>query len=131
MKLNLLPFSAALLALPVVAQAHMETLSDEDLSAVHGQGSYTLKAGTLGLYTLNTADVGAYTVGPVPLSSVYTAINDWNPGLVSTVKTQSLTAANTALTPVTVALQAQFATVPIFGSYLSAAFTPVKVVFSP
>jgi hypothetical protein len=109
----------------------METLSDEDLSAVHGQGSYTLKAGTVGLYTLDTADVGAHTVGPVPLSSVYAAINGWNSSLVSTVKSQSLTAANIALTPVTVALQAQFATIPVFGSTLSATFTPVKVVFSP
>ncbi len=131
MKLNLLPLSAVFLVMPLVAQAHMEALSDEDLSAVHGEGIYTLKAGTVSLYTLDTADIGAYAVGSVPLSSIYAGINTRNPALVSKVKDQSLAAANTALAPVTAALQAQFATVPIFGSYLSATFTPVKVVFSP
>ena len=127
MKRNLLPLSAAFLVLPVVAQAHMEVLSDDDLSAVHGQGSYTLMAGTVSLYTLNTADIGAYSIGPVQFSSIYNGVNTWSPTLVETVKGQSLSAANTALEPVTVALRAQFSTVPVLGDYLSATFTPVKI----
>jgi hypothetical protein len=123
----LLSLAASLLAAPLAVQAQMEMLSDDDLSAIHGEGIYTLKAGTLSLYSVNTADIGAYSVGPIQLSAVYDVIDSRNPALVDAVKTQSLNAANTALTPVTVGLRAQFATIPVFGDYLSDTFTPVKI----
>jgi hypothetical protein len=129
-KPSLLSLAAGLLAAPLAVQAQMEMLSDDALSAIHGEGIYTLKAGTLSLYSVDTADIGAYTIGPIPLSAVYGVINDRRPILVDAVKTQSLVAANTALTPVTVGLQAQFATIPVFGSSLSATFTPVEISFT-
>ena len=119
MKPYLLSLAASLLAAPLAVQAQMEMLSDDDLSAIHGEGIYTLKAGTVSLYSVDMADIGSYTVGAVPLSAVYNGIYDRKPALVDTVKAQSLNAANTALTPVTVGLRAQFATIPVFGDYLS------------
>lgn len=131
MKPYLLSLAASLLAAPLAVQAQMEMLSDDDLSAIHGEGIYTLKAGTVSLYSIDTADIGSYAVGPIPLSAVYNGIYSRNPELVNTVKAQSLTAANNALTPVTVGLRAQFATIPVFGSYLSDTFTPVEITFAP
>ncbi len=131
MKPYLLSLAASLLAAPLAVQAQMEMLSDDDLSAIHGEGIYTLKAGTVSLYSVDTADIGSYTVGTVPLSAVYSGIYGRKPALVDTVKEQSLAAANTALTPVTLGLRAQFATIPVFGDYLSDTFTPVRITFEP
>ena len=130
MKKFLLPL-APLLAAPLAAHAELQNLTDEDLSAIHAQGLYSLKAGTLDLYTFDTTVIGGYRVGPVQFSTVYNAVNDRNPVLVDAAKGTALNATNLALTPVTVALQAQFATVPFFGSYLSQTFTPVQVIFPP
>jgi hypothetical protein len=126
----LLSLAAGLLAAPLAVQAQMEMLSDADLSAIHGEGIYTLKAGTLSLYSVDMADIGSHTVGTVPLSAVYGGIYGRKPALVDTVKTQSLNAANAALVPVTVGLRAQFATIPVFGDYLSDTFTPVAITFT-
>lgn len=131
MKPYLLSLAASLLAAPLAVQAQMEMLSDDDLSAIHGEGIYTLKAGTVDLYSVDMADIGSYTIGAVPLASIYNGIYDRKPALVDTVKAQSLNAANTALTPVTVGLRAQFATIPVFGDYLSTTFTPVEISFTP
>lgn len=130
MKPYLLSLAASLLAAPLAVQAQMEMLSDDDLSAIHGEGIYTLKAGTVDLYSVDMADIGSYTVGTVPLSTVYSGIYGRNSTLVDAVKEQSLAAANTALTPVTLGLRAQFATIPVFGDYLSDTFTPVKIYFT-
>jgi hypothetical protein len=131
MKPYLLSLAASLLAAPLAVQAQMEMLSDDDLSAIHGEGIYTLKAGTVSLYSVDMADIGSYTVGTIPLSAVYSGVHGRMPGLVEAVKEQSLTAANTALTPVTVGLQAQFATIPVIGDNLSATLTPVKIYITP
>lgn len=131
MKPYLLGLAAGLLAAPLAVQAQMKMLSDDALADIHGEGVYTLKAGTLSLYSVDMSDIGSQVVGPIPLSAVYDGINSRNPALVDAVKTQSLNAANTALTPVTVGLRAQFATIPVFGSYLSDTFTPVKITFTP
>ena len=130
MKPYLLSLAASLLAAPLAVQAQMEMLSDNDLSAIHGEGIYTLKAGTVDLYSVDMADIGSYTVGAVPLASIYNGIHDRKPLVVETAKTQALAAANAALTPVTLGLQAQFATIPVFGDYLSDTFTPVKIYFT-
>jgi len=127
----LLSLAASLLAAPLAVQAQMEMLSDDDLSAIHGEGIYTLKAGTVSLYSVDTADIRSYTVGAVPLSAVYGGIYGRKHDLVNAVKEQSLNAANTALTPVTLGLRAQFATIPVFGGYLSDTFTPVRITFDP
>ena len=128
MKPYLLSLAASLLAAPLAVQAQMEMLSDDDLSAIHGEGIYTLKAGTVDLYSVDMADIGSYTVGTVPLSAVYSGIYSRNSTLVDAVKTQSLNAANAALVPVNVGLRAQFATIPVFGSYLTDTFTPVEII---
>lgn len=130
MKPYLLSLAASLLAAPLAVQAQMEMLSDDDLSAIHGEGIYTLKAGNVSLYSVDTADIGNYTVGAVPLSAVYSGIYGRKPTLVDTAKTQSFNAANTALTSVTLGLRAQFATIPVFGGYLSDTFTPVQITFT-
>ena len=130
MKKFLLPL-APLLAAPLAAHAELQNLTDEDLSAIHAQGLYSLKAGTLDLYTFDTTVIGGYGVGPIQFSDVYGAVYGRTPGLVDAAKDAALNTTNLALTPVTVALQAQFATVPVFGTYLSNTFTPVKVVFTP
>ena len=130
MKPYLLSLAASLLAAPLAVQAQMEMLSDDDLSAIHGEGIYTLKAGTVDLYSVDMADIGSYTVGAVPLASIYNGIYDRKPALVDTVKAQSFNAANTALTSVTLGLRAQFATIPVFGGYLSDTFTPVQITFT-
>lgn len=130
MKKFLLPL-APLLAAPLAAHAELQNLTDEDLSAIHAQGLYSLKAGTLNLYTVDTTVIGGYGVGPVQFSSIYGAVNSFNPGLVSAAKGAALNTTNLALAPVNVALQAQFATIPFFGDYLSNTFTPVQVVFTP
>lgn len=130
MKKFLIPL-VPLLASPLAAQAELQNLADEDLAAIHGQGSYSLKAGQLNLYTLDASVLGGYGVGPVRFSSVYEAVNDRNPGLVDTARETALNAGNAALAPVNVALQAQFATIPVFGTYLSQTFTPVRFTFTP
>ena len=130
MKPYLLSLAASLLAAPLAVQAQMEMLSDDDLSAIHGEGIYTLKAGTVSLYSVDTADIGSYTVGAVPLASIYNGLYDRKPLAVETAKTQALTAANAALTPVNVGLRAQFAAIPVFGGYLSDTFTPVQITFT-
>ena len=129
MKKFLLPL-APLLAPPLAAHAELQNLADEDLSAIHAQGFYSLKAGTLNLYTVDTTSIGGYRVGPVQFSSIYGAAYERNPDLVDATKGAALNAANVALAPVNVALQAQFATIPIFGDYLSQTFTPVRIDFT-
>ena len=130
MKPYLLSLAASLLAAPLAVQAQMEMLSDDDLSAIHGEGIYTLKAGTVSLYSVDTSVIGAFTIGPIPLSAIYSGIYGRNPTLVDAVNTQSLNAINTALTPVTIGLRAQFATIPLFGPYLSNQYTPVRISWS-
>lgn len=130
MKKFLIPF-APLLATPLAAQAELQNLADEDLSAIHAQGLYSLKAGQLNLYTVDTTELGGYRVGPVQLSSIYETVSARSPGLVDAVTETAVSAGNTALAPVNVTLKAQFATIPVFGNYLSEAFTPVRVDFTP
>ena len=122
---------ASLLMAPLAAQAELQSLADEDLSAVHAQGLYSLKAGNLDLYTVDTTVLGGYRVGPVQFSSLYNAVNDRNPEFVDATRGAALNAANAALAPANVALRAQFATIPLVGDYLSETFTPVRFTFTP
>ncbi len=46
MKPYLLSLAASLLAAPLAVQAQMEMLSDDDLSAIHGEGIYTHMEGS-------------------------------------------------------------------------------------
>lgn len=129
MKKFLLPL-APLLATPLAAHAELQNLADEELSAIHAQGLYSLKAGTLNLYTFDTASLGGYGVGPVQFSSIYSTVYDRNPERVDAARDAVLTTTNLALAPVNAALQVQFATVPVFGDYLSQTFTPVRIDFT-
>lgn len=95
---------ASLLMAPLAAQAELQSLADEDLSAVHAQGLYSLKAGNLDLYTVDTTVLGGYRVGPVQFSSLYNAVNDRNPEFVDATRGAALNAANAALAPANVAL---------------------------
>ena len=130
MKPYLLSLAASLLAAPLAVQAQMEMLSDDDLSAIHGEGIYTLKAGNVSLYSVDMQDVGEHTVGPVPLYEIYDRIYQRNSFFVDVVTYQAINAANTALKPVTLGLRAQFATIPFFGDILSNKYTPVRISWS-
>ena len=131
MKKFLLPLTAPLLAAPLAAQAALQPLDDDSLSAVHAQGFYTLRAGELDLHTLDTTTIGARNVRGVEFSTVYQAAYSRAPNVIDTAKDTALETTNAALVPVTVSLRAQFALIPIVGDALAAQYTPVKVEFSP
>ncbi|MDY6955839.1 MAG: hypothetical protein SVO96_03045 [Pseudomonadota bacterium] len=131
MKQFLIPLAAPLLASPLAAQAALQPLDDDSLSAVHAQGFYTLRAGELDLYTLDTTTIGAHSVRGVEFSTVYQAAYSRAPGVIDTAKDTALETTNAALVPVTVSLRAQFATIPFVGEALAARYTPVKVEYSP
>lgn len=130
MKQFLISLAAPLLAAPLAAQAALQPLDDDSLSAIHAQGFYTLRAGTVDLYTLDTATIGAYRVGGLTFSTVYQAAYGRAPGVIDTAKDTALEATNAALVPVTVSLRAQFATIPFVGDALAEMYTPVSVEFS-
>ncbi len=124
---TLLGFTAIAL-LPLVAQADMKTMSNDELAAVEAQGRYSISAGSLSLFTFDTAVLAA-----TPANGVYQLVNARAPNLVPTVRDRGLTVVNeVVLPPVNVAVRTTLiASIPIFGSTVADMVTPIGISFTP
>lgn len=119
---------AALVMLPMTAQAELKAMSLSELAAVEAQGRYSISAGSMSLFTFDTAVLAA-----TPASGAYQLVNARAPNLVPTVRDRGLTAVNDVVLPtVNMAIRTTLiSSIPVFGSTVADMFTPIAVTFTP